>query len=231
MIIYKNVSKIYPPNIVALSNINLEIKRGEFVFIVGSSGAGKSTLLKLLIREEDPDEGEIYFAGENILKLPSKKIPFLRRQIGFIFQDFKLLPLKTVFENVSFALEVCGVPDRLIKERVENLLEIVGLKSKKNKFPHQLSGGEQQRVSIARALAHNPKVLLADEPTGNLDPHTSWEIVKLLLKINEMGTTILLATHDKEIVDKAKKRVVVIENGQIISDEAVGFYKLKRSDK
>jgi cell division transport system ATP-binding protein len=231
MIVYKNISKIYPPNIVALSRINLEVKSGEFVFVVGSSGAGKSTLLKLLIREENPDEGEIYFFGENILKLPVKKIPFLRRQIGFIFQDFKLLPLKTVFENVAFALEVCGVPDKLIKQRVDTLLKIVGLYEKRNKFPHQISGGEQQRVSIARALAHNPKVLLADEPTGNLDPSTSWEIVELLLKINEMGTTILLATHDKEIVNKARKRVVVIENGQIVSDEKSGLYKLKGSIK
>lgn len=227
MIYYKNISKIFPPNFVALSNINLEIKKGEFVSLVGRSGAGKSTLLKLLIREEDPSEGEIIFLGKNILKLPRSKIPYLRRQIGFIFQDFKLLPLKTVFENVAFALEVCGVKTAEVKEKTSAVLQLVGLWSKKDNFPFELSGGEQQRVAIARALVNNPPVLLADEPTGNLDPATSWEIIQLLLEINKMGTTIVLATHDKEIVNRIKKRVVVLDKGKIVSDKMKAGYEIK----
>lgn len=227
MISYKNISKIFPQNIVALSNINLEIKKGEFVSIVGISGAGKSTLLKLLTKEEEPTSGEIIFFGENLLSFPQKRIPYLRRQIGFVFQDFKLLPLNTVFENVAFALEVCAVKTYEIQRKTEIVLNLVGLLPKKDKFPSELSGGEQQRVSIARALANQPKVLLADEPTGNLDPATSFKIIQLLLEINKLGTTVILATHDKEIVDKIKKRVVVLDKGKIVSDEKVGSYKIK----
>ena len=227
MILFKNVSKIYKGNhsqSVALEEINLEIKEKEFVCLVGKSGAGKTTLLKLLIGEEKPTKGRVFFQDVEVNRLKPNQLPELRRRIGMIFQDFKLLPKKTCFENVAFALEVCGQSQRKIKELVPQLLELVGLLEKKDNFPYELSGGEQQRVAIARALVHQPDVIIADEPTGNLDPINSWEIINLLLKINELGTTTILATHNKEIIDKIQKRVVCLEQGKIIRDQEKGEY-------
>jgi cell division transport system ATP-binding protein len=226
MIKFDQVSKIYKGDFPALENINLEIKSGEFVSIVGQSGAGKSTLLKLIYAEEMPTSGTVYFEEIPTSNITRKKLPIYRREIGTIFQDFKLLPRKTAFENVAFALEVASVPQEEIDENVPQILEIVGLGDKMDKYPYQLSMGEQQRVSLARALILRPKIVVADEPTGNLDPISSWEIVKLLLKINELGTTILLASHDKYVVDKAGKRVVIVENGKIIGDSEKSKYKL-----
>jgi len=226
MIRFDQVSKIYKGDFSALENINLEIKDGEFVSIVGASGAGKSSLLKLIYAEEMPTGGTVYFEEIPTSSITRRKLPFFRRSIGTIFQDFKLLHRKTAFENVAFALEVSGVPQAEIDENVPQILEIVGLGSKMDKYPYQLSIGEQQRVSLARALIHRPKVIVADEPTGNLDPVSSWEIVKLLLKINELGTTVILASHDKYVIDKAGKRVIVMEDGKIIDDSEQGKYKL-----
>lgn len=226
MIRFDQVSKIYKGDFPALENINLEIKTGEFVSIVGQSGAGKSTLLKLIYAEEMPTSGTVYFEEIPTSSISRRKLPLYRREIGTIFQDFKLLPRKTAFENVAFALEVASVPQEEIDENVPQILEIVGLGNKMDKYPYQLSMGEQQRVSLARALILRPKIVVADEPTGNLDPVSSWEIVKLLLKINELGTTILLASHDKYVIDKAGKRVVIVENGKIIGDSEKGKYKL-----
>ncbi len=227
MILFKNVSKIYKGNhftLTALEEINLEIKEKEFVCLVGKSGAGKTTLLKLLIGEEKPTKGRVFFQDIEVNRLKPNQLPQLRRRIGMIFQDFKLLPKKTCFENVAFALEVCGRSQREIKTLVPQLLDLVGLLDKKDHFPYELSGGEQQRVAIARALVHQPDVIIADEPTGNLDPINTWEIINLLLKINELGTTVILATHDKEIIDKIQKRVVVLEDGKIIRDDFQGKY-------
>lgn len=226
MIRFEAVSKIYKGDYSALENINLLIKDGEFVSIIGSSGAGKSTLLKLIYAEEMPTSGTIFFEEIPTASLNRRKLPFFRRSIGTIFQDFKLLHRKTAFENVAFALEVSGTPQAEIDENVPQILEIVGLGSKMDKYPYQLSVGEQQRVSLARALIHRPKVIVADEPTGNLDPVSSWGIIKLLLKINELGTTVVLASHDKYVIDKAGKRVIVMENGKIIDDSEKGKYKL-----
>lgn len=226
MIRFNQVSKIYKGNYSALDNINLEIGDGEFVSIVGASGAGKSSLLKLIYAEEMPTNGTVYFEEIPTSSITNRKLPFFRRSIGTIFQDFKLLHRKTAFENVAFALEVSGVPQEEIDENVPQILEIVGLGSKMGKYPYQLSVGEQQRVSLARALIHRPKVIVADEPTGNLDPVSSWEIIKLLLKINEFGTTVILASHDKYVIDKAGKRVIVMEDGKIINDSEKGKYKL-----
>lgn len=226
MIRFDAVSKIYKGDFPALKEINLEIKEGEFVSIIGPSGAGKSTFLKLIYAEEMPTEGEVYFEDMPTSGINRTKLPFYRRNIGTIFQDFKLLPRKTAFENVAFALEVASVSKEEIDEDVPQILEIVGLGDKMEKYPYQLSIGEQQRVSLARALIHRPKVIVADEPTGNLDPASSWEIVKLLLKINKLGTTIILASHDKYVVDKINKRVIVIENGKITGDYEQGKYKL-----
>jgi cell division transport system ATP-binding protein len=226
MIRFEAVSKIYKGDFPALENINLEIQDGEFVSIVGASGAGKSTLLKLIYAEEMPTSGVVYFEEIPTSSISRSKLPFFRRSIGTIFQDFKLLHRKTAFENVAFALEVSGVPQPEIDENVPQILEIVGLGGKMDKYPKQLSVGEQQRVSLARALIHRPKVIVADEPTGNLDPVSSWEIVKLLLKINELGTTVILASHDQYVIDKAGKRVIVMENGKIIGDSEKGKYKL-----
>jgi cell division transport system ATP-binding protein len=226
MIRFDNVSKIYKGDFPALENVNLEIKSGEFLSIVGASGAGKSTLLKLIYAEEMPTGGTVYFEEVPTASISRARLPFFRREIGTIFQDFKLLPRKTAFENVAFALEAAGEPQEEINENVPQILDIVGLGEKMNKYPHQLSMGEQQRVSLARALIHRPKVIVADEPTGNLDPVSSWEIVKLLLKINELGTTVILASHDKYVIDKAGKRVVVMEDGKIIDDFEKGKYKL-----
>jgi cell division transport system ATP-binding protein len=225
MIKFDSVSKIYKGNYPALENINLEIHEGEFISIVGQSGSGKSTLLKLIYAEEMATGGEVYFNEGLLNGLSRRKLPYHRRNIGTIFQDFKLLPRKTAFENVAYALEVAGVPDEEIRENVQQILDIVGLGEKIGKYPHQLSGGEQQKVAIARALVHTPMVIIADEPTGNLDPVSSLEIVQLLIRINELGTTVVLASHDKEIVDKANRRVLVLDNGKIIADYPKGKYK------
>ena len=227
MLKFDKVSKIYPNEIGVLEDINLVIHAGEFVSIVGSSGAGKSTLLKLIYAEEEPTAGEIYFNERPLSKINRKHLPYFRRQIGTVFQDFKLLPQKTAFENVAYALEVDGVSTEDINSEVPEILEIVGLGGKMNKFPRQLSGGEQQRVSLARALIHRPKVIIADEPTGNLDPVSSEEIIRLLLEINSFGTTVLLATHNKGIVDKLGRRVIIINDGKISHDQNKGKYMLK----
>lgn len=224
MIEFKQVSKIYEDNTVALKNINLTIKKGEFLFLVGPSGSGKSTFIKLLIKEIEETEGCIFIAGRNVSNLKSNRIPQLRRNIGCVFQDFKLLPNKTIFENVAFTLEVIGKPVYEIKIQVPQVLKLVGIYSKINSYPHQLSGGEQQRVSIARAFVNRPPILLADEPTGNLDPGTSDGIMKILSRINLIGTTVLMATHDRNIVNSMRRRVVELEEGEIIRDQKRGVY-------
>jgi cell division transport system ATP-binding protein len=226
MIRFDNVSKIYKDDYVALEKINLEINPGEFVSIVGTSGAGKSTILKLIYAEEAPTEGQVFFGEKSLDSISRKHISQHRRNIGTVFQDFKLLNKKTAFENVAYALEVCGISKAEILEDVPQILEIVGLRDRQHKFPHELSGGEQQRVAMARALIHKPTVIIADEPTGNLDPASSLEIMQLLLKINKLGTTVILASHDKEIVNKAARRVIVLERGRIICDDAKGKYKI-----
>ena len=224
---FENVSKVYPPDIHVIDNINLAIYPGEFLSIVGASGAGKSTILKLIYAEEIPSEGEVYFNERPVNQINRKHLPFYRRNIGTVFQDFKLLPQKTAFENVAYALEVDGRSTAEINDEVPEILEIVGLGDKMHKFPHQLSGGEQQRVSLARALIHRPKVIIADEPTGNLDPLSSNEIIRLLLEINSFGTTVLLATHNKGIVDKLGKRVIIVSEGRISNDQVKGKYMVQ----
>ncbi len=224
MIRLDNVSKIYKPNIKALDHINLSIKPGEFVSLVGQSGTGKTTLVRCLIGEESPSEGSIRIGDWDITSIGKREIPYLRRQIAVIFQDFKLLQKKTLAENVAFALEVAGKSNKKIKELVPKVMGIVGLGQKMKRYPHEVSGGEQQRAAIARALVYQPKVLLADEPTGNLDSINAQEIIDLLLKINEFGTTVLLVTHNKDIVNRLKRRVVTLHDGKVISDQAVGKY-------
>lgn len=224
MIEIKNVSKVYKANSIALSNINLSIAKGEFVFIVGPSGAGKSTFIKLLLREIEPTNGQIFVNKVNITRLKRNQIPYYRRNIGVVFQDFRLLPNKTVYENVAFAMRIVEARTKEIKRRVPQMLSLVGLYGKLKSYPNQLSGGEQQRVVLARALVNNPSILICDEPTGNLDPDTSWEIMKLLDNINKSGTTILMATHAKDLVDKMKKRVIAIEKGVIVRDQQRGVY-------
>jgi cell division transport system ATP-binding protein len=226
MIKFFNVSKIYSKDVVALNNINLHIKPGEFVSIVGQSGTGKTTLVKTLIGEEKVDQGKIVVGGWDITYIGQREVPVLRRQIGVIFQDFKLLNKKTLFENVAFAMQVCGDTSKKIRTIVPHVIKIVGLDSKMNRYPQEISGGEQQRTAIARALVHRPKILLADEPTGNLDSLNANEIIELLLRINKFGTTIILVTHNREIVNKLKRRVITLDNGSIISDQAVGKYIL-----
>ena len=228
MIKIVNVKKTYPKGIVALEDINLSIGANEFVSIVGSSGAGKSSLIRLLIAEERPTEGKIFVNDRDISHLSQKQIPFYRRKIGVIFQDFKLLDQKSVGENVAFAMEASGMRSHDIKKSVPKILKMVGLLEKRDSFPRQLSGGEIQRVAIARALVHQPKLLIADEPTGNLDPVNAWEIIQLLLKINQFGTTVILATHNKEIVDALQKRVITLQGGTIVKDQKVGKYTLKK---
>ncbi len=224
MIEFKNVTKVYEDGTIALKNVNLVIKKGEFVFLVGPSGSGKSTLIKLLIREIPVTTGSIFVAGRNICNLKASRIPQLRRNIGYVFQDFKLLPNKTIFENVAFALEVIGKPAYAIRVQVPQVLKLVGLANKINSYPHQLSAGEQQRISIARAFVNRPPILLADEPTGNLDPATSDGIMKLLSRINLIGTTVAMASHDKSIVNSMRRRVVELEEGEIIRDQKRGVY-------
>jgi cell division transport system ATP-binding protein len=226
MIKFRNVTKYYPPDTYALSKVSLHVLPGEFVSIIGASGSGKTTLVKMLTAEERANEGNILLSGWDIAKIRETEIPILRRQIGVIFQDFKLLPQKTIFENISFALEVCGTKQSKIRKIVPQILKVVNLYNKATKYPKQLSGGEQQRVSIARALIHRPKILVADEPTGNLDLANTQDIIELLKKINDLGTTVLLVTHDKDVVNMLKKRVVVLENGHLISDKKVGKYIL-----
>lgn len=220
----KGVTKKYHRSTTALRDINVSINPGEFVYIVGPSGAGKSSFIKLLYREEKVSAGTLKVGEFNLTKMKKRQIPILRRSIGVVFQDYKLLPKKTIFENVAYAMQVIGEKPREIKKRVPEVLELVGLKHKMRSFPDQLSGGEQQRVAIARAIVNNPKVLIADEPTGNLDPEISWEIMQLLERINLQGTTVLMATHNKQIVDNLRHRVVAIEEGRIVRDEEEGEY-------
>lgn len=222
-----NISKEYKNGVKALSNIDLHINKGEFVFLVGASGAGKSTLIKLLLKEEEPTEGKLYLENINITKVQNRKIPYIRRKIGVVFQDFRLLHNKTVYENVAFAMEILGIKPKEIRRRVPMILGMVGISDKASSFPDQLSGGEHQRVSIARAIVNNPPILIADEPTGNLDPDTAQGIMDILSDINHRGTTVLMATHAREIVDSMEKRVVTIENGSIIRDEEKGGYGLE----
>lgn len=222
-----NVSKTYNAEVQvqALCDINLHIKKGEFIFIVGPSGAGKSTLTRLIIREDLPSKGQIMVEGKSLLRLREREIPYLRRKIGFIFQDFRLLMERTVYENVAFAMEAIEMPQSEVKERVPAVLEMVGLKDKLYAYPHQLSGGQQQRVCIARAVVNDPLIIIADEPTGNLDPETSWEIMNILLAINKRGTTIVTATHDREMVDRMKRRVIALNGGRLVRDEERGAYQ------
>ncbi|ART78018.1 cell division ATP-binding protein FtsE [Sutcliffiella horikoshii] len=224
MIEMQDVYKKYPNGVQAVDGINIRIKAGEFVYVVGPSGAGKSTFIKMMYREEKPTSGSIVIDGVNLSKLKESKVPLLRRNIGVVFQDFKLLPQLTVYENVAFALEVIEESPKNIKKRVMEVLDLVKLKHKARHLPNELSGGEQQRISIARSIVNKPKVMIADEPTGNLDPDTSWEIMNIFEEINEKGTTIVMATHNREIVNTIKKRVIAIENGKIARDQAEGDY-------
>ncbi len=224
MILLDRVTKAYSKRGPALERINLHVEPKEFVIIVGPSGAGKSTLLKLLTREEKPTSGKIIVGGIDYERLRDKDVPFLRRKIGVVFQDFKLLSNRTVFENVAFALEIVGMSNKEIRHTVPKVLDIVGLKGKGDSYPNELSGGERQRVAIARAIVRQPKILIADEPTGNLDPKHAWDVIRVLEKINKYGTTVILTTHNKEIVDKLKRRVVTIENGKVSSDKARAEY-------
>ena len=219
-----DVSKVYPGGSTALQNVNVHIEPGEFVFVVGPSGAGKSTFIKMLFREVLPTTGSIFVNGMDILALSPKEIPFMRRQLGIIFQDYRLLPDRTVFENVAFAMQVIEAPHRKIRRQVNNVLDLVGLRHRSNAYPNELSGGEQQRIAIARAIVNDPVFVIADEPTGNLDPETSWDIMEIFKEINATGTTIVMATHDKEVVDAMGKRVIAIEKGRIVRDEKEGVY-------
>lgn len=223
---FRNVTKNYPGKVTAVDSVSFKIGPGEFISLVGPSGAGKSTLIRLLTCEEAPTKGQVLVTGRDISKLQPKELPYYRRKVGIIFQDFKLLPKKTVYENVAFALEVSDASAKEIEDQVPKIIEIVGLTQRTNAFSEELSGGEKQRVSIARALVHKPKLLIADEPTGNLDPVATWEIIELLFKINKQGTIVLLATHDKEVVDALERRVITMRAGKIVSDQAKGKYVL-----
>jgi cell division transport system ATP-binding protein len=225
VILLDRVTKVYNRANTALDRISLHVEPREFVIIIGKSGAGKSTLLKLLTKEEKPTSGKIVIGGLDYDKLKDRDIPLVRRKIGVVFQDFKLLPQKTVYENVAFALEIVGVGSHEIQNTVPKVLDIVGLKGKENRMPDELSGGERQRVAIARAIVRQPKILIADEPTGNLDPKHAWDVIKVLEKINHYGTTVLLTTHNQEIVNKLKRRVVIIDGGRIVSDRANSEYR------
>ncbi len=225
MIHMRNISKIYDDNgTIALDHVNIDIEKGEFVFLVGPSGAGKSTFIKMLLREELPSSGELIVNGHDVVHMVRHDVPYLRRGLGVVFQDYRLLPDKTVYENVAFAMQVIEAPRRLIQRSVNSVLDVVGLREKYRCFPSQLSGGEQQRVAIARAIVNSPALVIADEPTGNLDPDTSWDIMDIFQRINKSGTTIIMATHDKTIVDRMKKRVIAIEDGHVVRDEAKGVY-------
>jgi len=224
MIHMKNVCKTYENGAVALDHVSIDIAKGEFVFLVGASGAGKSTFIKMLLREVLPSEGVLQINGHDVVHMPHGEVPYLRRGLGVIFQDYRLLPDKTVFENIAFAMQVIEAPRRLLQRSVNAVLDVVGLREKYKCFPNQLSGGEQQRVAIARAIVNDPAIVIADEPTGNLDPETSWGIMDIFKRINTAGTTIVMATHDKTIVDTMKKRVIAIEDGRIVRDEARGVY-------
>lgn len=219
-----DVSKIYPGGSVALQDINVRIEQGEFVFIVGPSGAGKSTFFKMLFREVLPSSGKVIVNGHDLVKMTDKEIPYFRRQLGIVFQDYRLLPDRTVYDNVAFAMQVIETPYRKIKRRVNDVLDLVGLRKRVHAYPTELSGGEQQRIAIARAIVNDPILLIADEPTGNLDPETSWEIMDIFREVNKSGTTIVMATHDREIVDEMEKRVIAIEHGHIVRDDAKGVY-------
>ncbi|HXG40267.1 MAG TPA: cell division ATP-binding protein FtsE [Candidatus Limnocylindrales bacterium] len=224
VVVLDDVTKAYPNGKVALRDVDLVVPEGDFVFLVGPSGAGKSTLIRLLIRDELPTSGRVLLDGEDVARLPRRRIPAIRRKIGIVFQDFKLLPTKTVRENVAFALEVTGTPRRRIRPAVDRVLALVGLAGHADHLPAQLSGGEQQRTAIARALVHEPRIIIADEPTGNLDPLISWEIIQLLLRINELGVTVLMATHNADVVTALRKRVVALEEGRVVRDEVGGAY-------
>ena len=227
MILLDRVTKVYNRTNTALDRISLHVEAREFVIIIGTSGAGKSTLLKLLTKEEKPTSGKIVVGGLDYDKLKDKDIPLVRRKIGVVFQDFKLLPNKTVFENVAFALEIVGYGNKEIQHTVPRVLDLVGLKGKEKRMPHELSGGERQRVAIARAVVRQPKILIADEPTGNLDPKHAWEVIKVLEKINRYGTTVVLTTHNQDIVNKLKRRVIAINDGRVVSDRANAEYNTK----
>ena len=226
MIVFQNVTRVYPPGIVGVQNASLRVQAGEFVSVVGQSGTGKTTLAKLMIGEERPDRGTISIGGWDITHIRSSEIPFLRRQIGVVFQDFKLLPQKTIAENVAFALEVCSAPPEHIRDIVPHVLKLVGIAEKADRYPHQLSGGQKQRAVIARALVHRPKILVADEPTGNLDTINTRDIIELLKTINGFGTTVLLVTHNREVVNALKRRVITLEDGSIVNDREVGRYSI-----
>ena len=223
MIDIENVTKVYPNGTVGVENINIHIDKGEFVFLVGSSGSGKSTMIKLLLKELDPTEGTITINSVKTGELKRGQIPYLRRNLGVVFQDFRLLPNKTVFENVAFAMQVIEAPTKTIRRNVPTVLSLVGLRDKSKVYPRELSGGEQQRTALARAIVNNPPILIADEPTGNLDPATAWDIMTLLEEINKRGTTVVIATHAKDIVDQMQKRVITLENGHIIRDKRAGY--------
>lgn len=225
MIEFVHVTKKYPNGVWALNDVSIKIEKGEFVFIVGASGSGKSTFLKHILKEEEPSEGEILINGQRLSRVARKQIPYLRRNMGIVFQDFRLLPNKTIYENVAFAMHIVEAAPKEIRRQVPMALALVGLSKKAGYFPGQLSGGEQQRIAIARALVNNPVLLIADEPTGNLDPENSWEIMKLFTEVNQRGTTVVIVTHEKSIVNEMKKRVITIESGVIIKDEEKGFYK------
>ena len=228
MIRMDQVSMQYSTGVDALCDVSIRIEKGEFVFVVGKSGSGKSTFIKLLLKELNPSEGRIFVAGRQVTNLSRKQVSLYRRQIGVVFQDFRLLKNKTVYENIEFAQQIIGMNKREIARNVAIMLEMVGLKGKENAYPGELSGGEQQRVAIARALINNPAILLADEPTGNLDPQMAWEIMMLLQEINKMGTTVVVVTHNNDVVDIMKKRVVTVDNGSIVSDEQEGGYQYER---
>jgi cell division transport system ATP-binding protein len=230
MIELQHVSKVYGSTRV-LDDISVTINAGEFVSLVGQSGVGKSTLIKLLTREEMPSKGRVYVAGRDISELSRRELPLYRRKIGVIFQDFRLLTQKTVYENIAYALEVCGASSADIKKRVPKILDLVGLAERRSSYPHELSGGQQQRVAIARALIHSPKILIADEPTGNLDPVNTWEIIDLLYRINQLGTVIILATHNKSVVDRLRRRVIELRGGKIVRDEERGSYVPHKIEK
>jgi cell division transport system ATP-binding protein len=224
MIRFVDTTKVYSNGVVGLKNLTIRIEKGEFAFVIGPSGSGKSTFLKLIMHEEVPTEGEVYVNGYSVHNMPRSEIPYLRRSLGVVFQDFRLLPNKTAYDNVAFAMQIVEATPREIRRQVPLALGLVGLSKKAKAFPNQLSGGEQQRIVLARALVNNPAVLIADEPTGNLDPKTSWEIMNLLEEINQRGTTVLVASHEKSIVDTMKKRVISLERGELKSDEQKGLY-------